>query len=366
MEISELYYRLALSQVSGIGAKKQKILIKDLGSAKQVFESSLKRLKAITGIHESNALAIKEFVDFQSVDKEINLLEKHAIQAIPFDHELFPTKLNQCTDGPALLFFKGNGSLNPKKSLSIIGTRSNTDYGRKVCEELVGELKGMDVSVFSGLAFGIDSIAHKACVKQGIPTFGVMANGLGSTYPPAHKSLSLEMQGEGGILSEYFTMEKAEKGNFPTRNRIVAGISDATIVIETDVRGGSMITAEMAYSYNRDVFCFPGRSTDAKSAGCNFLIKSLKAQMITSLRDVIEQMNWDEGPKKVPKQRELFIELTPEEEKLVQVLQQKEQTHIDELSILTGLSSSQMASSMLSLELQSVIRVLPGKMVTMN
>lgn len=366
MESKEIYYRLALSQVSGIGSKKQKILIKEFGGATEVFEASAKRLKSIAGIHEANALAIKSFSDFGAIDTELAHIEKLGIKVVPFDSPSFPNKLNYCIDGPALLFVKGNGDLNPSKSLSIIGTRANTDYGRKVCEELISEMKDMNITIFSGLAFGIDTIAHKACVKNKVPTFGVLAHGLGSIYPPAHKPVAMEMLEQGGLISEYFSHEKAEKPNFPTRNRIVAGIADATVVIETDRKGGSMITAEMAYSYNREVFCFPGRTIDSKSAGCNYLIKSLKSQMITSLKDIVEQLNWEESQKKAPAQRQLFVELTAEEEKVVNVLRKKEHTHVDELYLETGLSSAQMASSMLSLEMQNLIKVLPGKMISLN
>lgn len=363
MEKDELYYRMALSQVVGIGPKKHKFLISTVGSAQQVFATSLKQLKAIQGISDSNADAIKLYSDFAAIDREYKFIENNNIKVLCYDDKAYPQKLTNCIDSPIILYYKGNGDLNNKRAVSIIGTRSFTEYGRKITEELVEQLKSYDVSVYSGLAYGIDVISHKACVKNQIPTFGVVAHGLGSIYPPVHASIADEMLEHGGLLSEYFSQEKAEKGNFPTRNRIVAGISDATIVVETDIKGGSMITSEIAYSYNKDLFCFPGRTIDSKSAGCNFLIKSLKAQMITNVEDIAISLGWNASKNTKTPQRQLFIELTPDEEAIIEVLSEKGQIHIDEFYTKTSLNSSQLASAMLSLEMQNLINVLPGKQV---
>lgn len=363
MEDKELFYRLALSQVNGIGAKKQKLLINAFGSALQVFEASRKKLNAVEGIHESNAIAIKEYKDFKNIESEIKQIEKYNINTICFDSKDFPSRLNHCSDGPAMLFQRGNANLNHARAISIIGTRTNTEYGRKVCEELIADLQESNIMVFSGLAFGIDIIAHKAALKYNIPTVGVLAQGLSSIYPPAHKNIALSMLEQGALVSEYFSIEKAEKGNFPSRNRIVAGVSDATIVIETDIKGGSMITAELAYGYNRDIFCFPGRSIDGKSAGCNHLIKTLKANLVTCAKDLTHHLNWDSPKIKKNSQRQLFVELTKDEEVIVQVLNTKEQMHIDELHQMTGLSYAQVSSAILMLEMQNLLKILPGKMI---
>ncbi len=218
----------------------------------------------------------------------------------------------------------------------------------------------------TGIVAGIDIIAHKSCLKHQIPTVGVVAHGLDTLYPQAHTAVAKEMVHEGAILSEYFSKSKLEKGNFPTRNRIVAGLSDATIVIETDLRGGSMITAEIAFSYNREVFCFPGRSIDSKSAGCNFLIRKLKAQLITNADDLAHELGWKQLSKPKALQRELFIEMTQEEKNIVAIIREKPSVSIDELMQLSRLNSSQIAASMLNLEMQNIIQVMPGKMVKLS
>jgi DNA processing protein len=365
MEKQEIFYRLALGQVAGIGAKKQKYLLEHFKSAQEIFNSSPKYLKSLPFLNETSALSIKSFADFSAIEKEMNYNDKNGIAAIFFDDEKYPQRLKNCIDAPVILFYKGQADLNALQAISVIGTRSYTEYGKKVCEEFIADLENSGITVFSGLAYGIDVIAHKACLKHKLPTVGVLAHGLSSIYPPAHSGVAKEMLEHGGLLSEYFSGEKAEKGNFPTRNRIVAGISDATIVIETDLKGGSMITAEIAYSYNRDVFCFPGRTIDTKSAGCNYLIKSLKGQLITSADDVLNIMNWKSTTPKKPSQRQLFIELEPDEDKVYTALKDCNQIHIDELYQKTGMSSTKIASAMLGLEMQGIIKVLPGKMIAL-
>ncbi len=365
MKKDELFYRLALSQVEGIGPVRYKRLLEQFESASDIFTRKFKQLKSIPGLSESNAYAILQFSDFSRIEDEILFAEKHGIQILDFMHDDYPQRLRHCVDSPSVLFYKGNVMLNQQRVVSIIGTRLFTEYGRRACEDLIEGLKAYDVTVVSGLAFGIDAIAHKSCVRSGLPTIGVVAHGLDTIYPVAHHSLSKEMLAHGGLLSEYFSKTKAEKGNFPTRNRVVAGMADATIIIETDIKGGSMITAEIAYSYNRDVFCVPGRITDSKSNGCNFLIKSLKGQMITNAEDIANSLGWTHHKKQKPVQRNLFLELNPNESKIVELLQSKEQMHIDEFYVHAVLNSSDLAASLLSLEMQHVIKVMPGKLVSL-
>ncbi|MBK7690691.1 MAG: DNA-protecting protein DprA [Bacteroidetes bacterium] len=359
----ELYYRLALSQVSGIGPIRYKKLIAHFETAEQVFKQRPKTLKKCGIISESMAEAILQFAAYPLVDAELKYVQQNRIQIHCFDDESYPNRLKSCVDSPPILFQRGAANLNHPRLVSVIGTRSYTDYGRKMCEDLIEQLKPFNVQVASGLAYGIDIIAHKNCLKHHIPTIGVVAHGLKTVYPAAHSTIAREMLEEGALLSEYFSNAKLEKGNFPSRNRIVAGMSDATIVVETDVRGGSMITAEIAYSYNRDVFCFPGRSIDVKSAGCNFLIRKLKAQMITNANDLLQEMGWKQTTTPKPIQRELFIEMSDDEKKIVTILREKQQLAIDELLHLSNLHSSQMAASMLNLEMQHIIQVMPGKII---
>ncbi|RYZ51352.1 MAG: DNA-protecting protein DprA, partial [Chitinophagaceae bacterium] len=246
---------------------------------------------------------------------------------------------------------------------AIVGTRSNTDYGKTFTEALVKDLAAEGVVVVSGLAFGIDAIAHKASIKNGIPTIGVVGHGLNKIYPSQHAGLAKEMiAAGGGLLSEFFHNIKPDKHNFPLRNRIVAGMSDATILIETAVKGGSMITAKLADGYNRDVFAVPGRTTDKVSAGCNHLIKYNKAILLTDAAELLDVMGWKEKKTTPKKQRELFIELSPEEETVFKLLQAKEAAHIDEINAVSALSSSTVAAAILNLELQGIVQSQPGKM----
>ena len=243
-----------------------------------------------------------------------------------------------------------------------MGTRNNTDYGKAVCEKLIEELTDKNILIVSGLAFGIDTIAHKAALKQQLPTVGVLAHGLDRIYPAQNKSLAAQMTGNGGLLTDYPSKTNPDKQNFPKRNRIVAGICDALVVIESSIKGGSLITAELANSYNKDVFALPGKTTDLKSEGCNYLIKQNKASLIAHAHDLMAAMNWGSTVSKKKKmQRELFIELTPPEKMIVDILQSKEQFHVDELFAQSALSSSAMAGALLSLEMQGIVQNMPGK-----
>jgi len=364
MEKEELFYKLALSKVDGIGAIKYKKLLEEFGSAKAILKATFRQLKLVQGLGQTNICAIRKFADFGVIEKEMEFAEKNSIQILDLDNLNYPTRLKQCIDPPSVLFYKGNADLNHPKVISVIGTRMYTEYGKRICEELIDGLKPYDVLVPSGLAFGIDAIAHKACLRIDVPTVGVVAHGLDSMYPGAHLSLSKQMQQHGGLLSEYFSNTRADKRNFPTRNRIVAGMADATVIVETDIRGGSMITAEIAYSYNRDVFCVPGRITDEKSNGCNHLIKTLKGQLITSADDIANSLGWTR-PKSCHVQRQLFIELTVNEQLIMDFLKSAGQMHIDEFYTKSILSSSELAASLLSLEMQHIIRIMPGKLVTL-
>jgi DNA processing protein len=248
--------------------------------------------------------------------------------------------------------------------VAIVGTRTNSEYGKQFADKLVKELRDLGVLIISGLAFGIDAIAHRCAIKNNLPTIGVVAHGLDQMYPPEHSGLAKEMIKEGGgLLTELRSGVKPDKHHFPGRNRIVAGISDAVVVIETGIKGGSMITADLANSYNRDVFAVPGKTTDVKSAGCNHLIQSNKAILLTDAQQLIETLGWEEKPKtRRITQRELFIPLSEEEKVVVTILAEKENMHIDELNLRSGLHSSAIAAAILNLEMQNVIQCLPGRM----
>jgi len=361
---SELLNQLALTLVPNIGDVQAKILINYLGDASSIFKSKKSSLEKIEGIGEVRARSIKEFDDFHLAEHEIKFIEKYKIKTLFLTDADYPKRLLNCYDSPTLLFYKGTADLNASKIISIVGTRSNTDYGKQFTEKLVKDLSELNIVIISGLAHGIDAIAHKAAVKNSLPTVGVVGHGLDKVYPSENTGLAKEMiKDGGGILSEFFSGTKPDKHNFPLRNRIVAGLSDATVVVETNIKGGSMITAKLADAYNRDVFAVPGRSIDKVSSGCNHLIKYNKAILLTDTDELLDILGWKEKKKeKVKQQKELFIELSAEEKQIVQLLQEKEMVHIDAINLQSGLTSSAAAAAILNLELQNVIASLPGKM----
>ena len=360
---SELFYQLALTLVPNIGDVQAKLLVQYFGEASAVFKAKKSELEKIDGIGEVRAASIKNFHDFHIAETEIKFIEKYRITTLFLTDEAYPKRLANCYDSPTLMFYKGTADLNASRIVAIVGTRSNTDYGKAFTEKLVQDLSEENIVIISGLAFGIDAIAHKASVKNAMPTIGVVGHGLSKIYPSANAALAKEMiAAGGGILSEFFHDVKPDKHNFPLRNRIVAGLSDATVIVESTVNGGSMITAKLADSYNRDVFAVPGRTTDKVSAGCNHLIKYNKAVLLTDANEMLEVLGWKDKKVKAKKQRELFIELTQDEKNIIQILQGKEAVHIDEINTSSGLSSSAVAAAILNLELQGIVQGQPGKM----
>jgi DNA processing protein len=359
---NELLYQIALTLVPNIGAVQAKILIEHFGDAQSVFKAKLKTLSAVENIGEVRATSIKEFKNFSEAEEEITFIEKYKIQPIFIKDANYPQRLLRCYDPPTLLYYRGNADLNGEKIVSIIGTRNHTDYGKHVTEKLVTDLKEQNVLVVSGLAFGIDSIAHKSAIQNSLQTVAVLGHGLDTIYPSQNKTLAKDILQNGGLLTEFRRNTKPDKHNFPKRNRVVAGIADATVVVETAIKGGSMITAHLANNYNRDVFGFPGRTTDSKSAGCNYLIEHNYAALLSNAEQLIETMGWQQKKQKSKEQIKLFIDLTQDEKRIVDILAEKDNFHIDELFLKSGLSSSAIAASMLSLELQNVIVSLPGKM----
>ena len=355
-------YQIALTMINGIGAVQAKNLFDHFENAVAVFKASKKELSSIDGIGEMKAKEIKAFDLWSDAEKEIAFCEKHHIDILFLNDENYPKRLLNCYDAPTVLYYRGTANLNQHKIISIIGTRNNTDYGKQITENIIEELAAHQVLIVSGLAFGIDSIAHKTALQQHLPTVGVLAHGLDTIYPSQHKAMAKEMLLNGGLLTEFKQSTKPDKHNFPRRNRIVSGMSDATIVIETAAKGGSMITAELTYNYNRDLFAVPGKITDSKSSGCLKLIQQQKAIVFTSVEDFLFEMGWQDNKKNmVKKQRELFIELTADEKILVNILKEKESLTIDEIYLQSGLSSSSVAAAILNLELQNVLLSLPGK-----
>ncbi len=358
----ELLYRIALTMIPELGSVRTKLLADHFGDARTIFNARKKELCSIEGISELSATRLKEWNSFKDAEEELEFVEKHHIQPLFLTDKDYPQRLLHCYDPPSLLYYRGNANLNAARIISIIGTRNHTEYGRQVTEQLIESLQTEQLLVVSGLAFGIDAIAHKTSLQYHVPTVGVLAHGIDTLYPAQHKALAREMLMQGGLLTEFRKNSKPDKHNFPKRNRIVAGMADATIVIETAIKGGSMITAELAYNYNRDLFAVPGKITDSKSGGCLKLIQQNKATLLTGAEQLLETMGWQEKKKNIKKQRVLFVELSTEERMIVNLLNESEPTPIDLLYLKSGLSSSSVAAAILNLEIQNIILSLPGKM----
>ncbi|MFT3948986.1 MAG: DNA-processing protein DprA [Agriterribacter sp.] len=365
--INDILHHVALTLVPQIGDVQMRELLQHFESAKDIFLAKKSKLEKIPGIGSIRAYHIKAFKNFSKAEEEITFAEKYKIQILIPGNPNYPKRLFNCYDAPSVLYYKGTADLNANKIVSVIGSRTHTDYGKEMTTCIIEELSEYNMLVVSGLAYGIDAIAHKTALKNNLPTVGILAHGLDRIYPSAHSSLAKDMIKNGGILSDFMSGTKPDKQNFPKRNRIVAGIADATIVIETSLQGGSMITAELAGNYNKDVFAVPGKATDIKSAGCNYLIKSNKAALVTSGKDIIDFMNWDTRvlPKKA-RQAALFTELTPEQTAVTELLSKKETVHIDEINLNCNFSSSIIAAAILNLELQGLITSLPGKLYKLN
>ena len=358
----DLLYQVALTMIPNIGDVHAKALVNQYGDARSIFSAKKKDLENMEGIGSVRANSIKSFNNFQRGESEIKFIEKYKITPLFLTDTNYPQRLLHCYDSPALLYYRGNANLNHSKIISIVGTRNYSEYGKATCEKLLEELQEENIVVISGLAFGIDTIAHKAALKNNLPTVGVLAHGLDRIYPIQNKTLAKQLVTKGGLLTEFRSETNPDKQNFPKRNRIVAGICDAVLVIESGKKGGSLITAELGNSYNKDVFAIPGRTTDNKSEGCNYLIKTNKASLITCAADLKEMMNWNEQKKIQPKkQRELFIELTENEKIIYALLQSQESIQIDQLYFKSGLNSSMVAEALLSLEMQGILLSLPGK-----
>lgn len=356
------FYALALTLVPGIGPIHAKNLISYCGGIEEIFRTKKSALRKIPGVGDMAVDAIMQQSVFQRAEEECAFMTMHGIQGIAYTDAAYPRRLKNCIDAPVLLFFRGNADLNAARVLGIVGTRNATSYGKQFCEDMAEACREADVLIVSGLAYGIDIAAHRASLKRNIPTVGVLGHGLDRLYPPVHREIAGKMQECGGLLTEFMSKTKPDKQNFPRRNRIVAGMIDGLLVVETSVDGGAVITALLADSYNRDVMAVPGRVDAPYSVGCNYLIKTHKAVLVENPDDVLDFMQWKENSVKArPAQRELFIEFSPEEKLVVELLRDSGESGIDALSAGLPLTPSTLASALLTLEFQGVIASLPGK-----
>lgn len=357
-----LLYQIGITLIPGIGDVNGKKLINWCGSAEAVFKSSAKTLLAIPGIGHTVVNNILNHKVLTRAEQEVEFLEKHHIKALFFQDEAYPQRLLNCYDHPLMLYYRGEADLNHRHVIAFVGTRRATDYGRARCREIIEGLQKKDVLVVSGLAYGIDGCAHRRAVELNIPTVGVLGHGLDRLYPALHRKLADDMvAGGGGLITEFMSKTTPDRENFPRRNRIVAGMVDAVVVVESARKGGALITAGLANSYNRDVFAVPGRLTDHFSTGCNFLIKANKAALLQSADDIGYLMGWDDRRTTANQQTALFVEMSAEEKTLYELLRQAGTLGIDKLVIQSGMNPSHVAAALLNLEFNTLIRCLPGK-----
>lgn len=358
-------YQIGLTMINGVGDILARQLLQALGDAEVVFTEKKQNLEKIPGIGSLTAAEIKRPEVLLQAERELAFIEKNQITCYYLADETYPKRLKECPDAPILFYYKGTADLDAARIISIVGTRHATEYGRIVTEELVQtlSLSFPDLLIVSGLAYGIDVCAHRSALRNGLPTVGVLAHGLDRIYPPAHRSTAVEMlQRGGGLLSDFPSGTEPDKPNFVKRNRIVAGLADATIVIESAEKGGSLITADIAFSYGRDVYAFPGRVSDLHSKGCNALIRQNKAGLITSATDLISALCWDVEKKAapVPVQAELFFEASDRTEAILALLREKGEMHIDRLALLLKQPVRELFPLLFELEMNGRIRTLPG------
>jgi len=359
-EITEHAYLLSLLKIPGIGIIQGRILLQHFSTGKAVFEAPPNALRQVEGMSRKRISALKSFKDFSSSEKEALKLEQSNIFILPVNSNRFPVKLTHCYDCPPLLFYRGNADLNSNRMLGVVGTRTPSLYGKHVIETFFEGFGAASITIVSGLAYGIDTLAHRAALKFGLPTIGVLGHGLDQIYPSVNLALAREMFSNGGLITEFPFGTKPDRQNFPRRNRIVAGMCDALLIIESGEKGGSMITASLSQTYNRDVFACPGKITDEKSRGCNELIKTNRAMLVNSFEDILEAMNWKDQPSKSGVQKSLFLNLTADEQKLYEVICQQEETDVDDINLKTGFNPGKSSQILLMLEMNGLINRISG------
>ncbi len=356
----ELVHQLSLELIPGVGPKGVKQLISYCGSASEVIRAPKNQLLKIPGIGYKMAEAVKTANTSKEAERIIRISEKKEIDLLHFTDPRYPKKLKQIHDAPNILYLKGKGDINPLRTIAVVGARKATSYGKSITEQIVSELGLIGVTVVSGLAYGIDIHAHKAALKNDIPTFAIIAGGLDRIYPSSHKKYAEEMQEQGGLVSESVPGTKPDPHLFPVRNRIIAGISDATIVVEAAERGGALITANLANSYGRMVFAVPGDVGNILSEGANKLIASQKALIYTGVEDLIYHLEWKIN--QIERSSRDLPDLSAEEEEIYTLLlQNKKALEIDVIALRSQISINQVASILLGLEFKDLIKSLPGK-----
>ena len=358
----QLIYQIAVTLIPGIGDISGKRFISYCGGAEAIFKESRKSLEKIAGRREVtiDALCCPKDI-LRRAELEAEFVERNGIRPLFYQDPDYPRRLLQCDDSPMMLYYKGKANLNAERVVAIVGTRNITDYGKECCTQLVNDLVDEQVLVVSGLAYGVDTIAHRTSVRAGIPTVGVLGNGMQQIYPAANKKLASEMLVNGGLLTECMSGTQPDRENFPRRNRIIAGMADAVIVIESALKGGSLITADLANSYNRDVFAYPGKVMDLYSQGCNYLIRTNRANLMENADSLRYVMRWERMKSPEERQTTLFREFSDEEKRIMDCFGDKKTVTLDDLIVGTELPTTKLASLLLNLEFDGIVMALPGK-----
>jgi DNA processing protein len=361
----ELLYQIGLTLIEGVGDVNAKLLLAYCGSATEVFKQKKAHLQKIPGIGEIHARSIIAGKHVLArAEKEMRFIEKYKILPLFFTSDNYPTRLKSCTDSPALIYYKGSADLNSEKIVAVVGTRRPSEYGREKTQEIISGLRDSGVLIISGLAYGIDVLAHKTALDSGLDTVGVLAHGLDRIYPQIHDKIARRMTRQGGLLTDFMSGTNPDAVNFPKRNRIVAGLCDALVVVESKRTGGSLITATIASSYNKDVFALPGRAGDILAEGCNGLIKQNKAVLIEHSEDLLYAMQWQKKDAVSPKTKQipLQISLNEEEKVIMGLFERKKTVHVDEVCQATHLPVSRVSGILLQLEFSNLLKSKPGKL----
>ncbi len=360
-ENQEALYKIALSKIPGVGGVIARNLVSYCGGAEAVFRSKKQKLMKVPGVGEQLASNVIDPEVLRASERELHAIKNEDIKCIFYLDDEYPEKLRQYPQSPVILYTRGSMNLNPDRSVAIVGTRKPTPYGKAKCEQIISELASYSPLILSGLAYGVDITAHRAALRYHLPTIGVMGSGFGYIYPRAHYSVAKHMMAEGGLVTEFGYDTGPDRENFPSRNRIVAGLADAIVVIESARSGGSMITAAFADAYHKDVLALPGRAGDVASEGCNYLIKTHKAHMIENGQDLADLLRWSNGKPERPVQRLLFADLSDTEQLVMGLIGSDREMDIDLLALQSKLQMSELASVLLSLEFKGIVRSLPGK-----
>jgi DNA processing protein len=360
--------RLALVLVKGVGPATSRSLISHLGSEEAIFADGGKALLSVPNLSPKLRNELTNPSYLERARHELDFARRNGVQLLFYTDKEYPYRLAECKDAPLLIFYKGNCPLNASKLLGVVGTRRMTDAGRINCEQILSDLatRHSDLVIVSGLAYGVDVCAHRAALAHGLRTVGVMGTGMSHIYPAEHRQVATQMKEQGGLLTEYYSDMQIDRNNFVARNRIIAGLSDAVLVVESAEKGGALLTAEFANSYSRDVFALPGRVTDVYSVGCNNLIRDNKAALVTSAEDIERQMNWDVAPAESSSPELSLLpemtmpDLSEEERNVMQLIRKKEKIQINDIALELNLPIAKLSGLLFKMEFSNLIHQLPG------